>query len=148
MNDEKVNIVREMLDQRITSLDYYYSIYEELSGERNELHDRIIHSIISAHRYDSGKKIFMLGGAPANGKSTFINSGCHPYPKNAIKIDPDEIKEQLPEYIIMKEMHVSEAAALVHEESASIAKEIVNRAIQNGFDIISMGLLTIPWKQD
>ena len=140
MNEEDVNIAREMLEQKINSLEYYYSIYDELSGERDDLHDRIIHSIISANKYSSGKQIFMLGGAPANGKSTFLNSGNHPYPKNAIRIDPDEIKEKLPEYVIMMDMHASEAAALVHEESSFIAREILNIAIQKGFDIIIDGV--------
>ena len=133
-------MVQEMLEQNLTTLDYYYDIYEELSDERDDLHSQIIKSILSRKRYSTGRKIFMLGGAPANGKSTFLKSKIVEYPKAAIKIDPDEIKTMLPEYTIMTKMHEPLASSIVHEESSFIAKEIRRISIEAGYDIIIDGV--------
>ena len=58
----------------------------------------------------------MSGGAPANGKSTVIDSGAISYPKNMAIIDSDKIKGKLPEYNSMVRSKNFNAAAYSHEE--------------------------------
>lgn len=103
-------------------------------------HQRIIHEILTQKAHSKDKTIFMLGGAPANGKSTFLKSKLVIYPDMALKIDPDEIKILLPEYQLMLSMNEPIAAELVHEESSHIAKQIRKIAIEEGYDLILDGV--------
>ena len=63
-----------------------------------------------------------------------------PYPSDALKIDPDEIKNMLPEYQYLTHAGHPAAAAIVHEESSYISKELRSIAIERGFDLILDGV--------
>lgn len=141
MNSELIkSVVGELLAENLNTIEYYFEVYEELSAERESLHQEIIQSILSRRRYSRENRIFMLGGAPANGKSSFLNSGVVAYPKDALKIGPDEIKGLIPEYRYMTGIDLPNAAELVHEESSNIARELRQIAIQEGYDIILDGV--------
>lgn len=132
--------VKEMIEQGIDSLKYHYDIYSENSEARDYLHDQIIDSILNQKNSGRNRQIFMLGGAPANGKSSFLNSGIVVYPDNALKIDPDHIKSLLPEYQLMVKNKEPLAAVLVHEESSFIAKQTRIAAMEQGIDLIIDGV--------
>lgn len=133
-------VVKELLAENLSTVDFYFDVYEELSAEREELHQEIIHTLLTGQSYSRGKRVYMLGGAPANGKSTFLKSDVMVYPKTALKIDPDEIKTMLPEYQYMIANREPLAAALVHEESSFLSKEVRRIAIAEGYDIILDGV--------
>lgn len=85
----------------------------------------------------SGQKIVqMLGGAAGNGKSTLLNSGQLTLPPGAIMVNPDDIKESLPEYKIMLQQKDKAAAAFVHEESSWISKQVRSRGIDEGYNMV------------
>jgi hypothetical protein len=87
MNKEELwTRVREMLAGGIQTLEYYFELHLGLKAERDVLHEAIIQTILERKNYSKDKLIFMLGGAPANGKSAFIRSGIVNYPKNILKI--------------------------------------------------------------
>jgi len=134
------HVVAELLQQNLTTIEYYFEIHEELSGQREEIHQWIIHEILTRKKYSKSKYIYMLGGAPANGKSTFLKSKSLIYHDTALKIDPDEIKNMLPEYPMMLSMNEPLAAVLVHEESSWIAKQVRKAAIEKGYDLILDGI--------
>jgi predicted ABC-type ATPase len=134
------SVVEELLRGQITTAEYYFSLYEELSEDREILHREIINRILSRQTYSRGKRVYMLGGAPANGKSNFIKSGMIKYPPDALKIDPDEIKLMLPEYECMVSTGEPLAAEIVHEESSIVAKQLRQAALDEDFDIILDGI--------
>jgi predicted ABC-type ATPase len=134
------NVVDELLEENLSTLEYYFSVYEELAEDREILHDQIIHKILSKKVYSKGKHVYMLGGAPANGKSTFLNSGIRKYPSGVLKIDPDKVKNELPEYKYMVAIKEMTAASRVHEESSIISREIRRKAIKEGYDVLLDGI--------
>ena len=119
------------------------SLYQDADGnfttERQALHDQIIKDILSKGSTTEGTSFF-LGGAPANGKSTLVESGLVPSPKGILSLDPDTIKTKLPEYNAMVAANDSTAAKFVHEESSFLGKEIAKRALDNDFDLLSDGV--------
>jgi len=130
-------IVDELMAQEQTTHEYhFFSGNESLKLEREALHKHIIRDILSRQSYSQNKRVFLLGGAPANGKSSLIRSGFLPHPQNALKVDVDEIKLMLPEYRYMIETKEPLAAAIVHEESANIGHELRQTALERGYDLI------------
>ncbi len=99
--------------------------------------------------------ILTMGG-PASGKGTVLSQlEKHGLDKSLfVHVDPDEVKGNLPEYKASVPDHVKGtggihgngtgptfkgAAAQVHEESSYVAKQIENRAIANGHNVIIDG---------
>lgn len=74
----------------------------------------------------------MTGGAPANGKSTFLDSRSSKIPKKILNVNSDLIKEKLPEYELLTGKKDPRAAAFVHEESSALSKRIAAKAIKDG----------------
>ena len=83
---------------------------------------------------------YFMGGAPATGKSSIINSGDVVLPQGILVVDSDAIKAQLPEYGEMVNRGEREAAARVHEESSTLSKSITATAAKNGYDIVNDGV--------
>ena len=88
--------------------------------------------------------VYMLGGAPANGKSTLVDSGLLPHPKDALVIDPDKLKAKIPEYKSMinsgnKDL-IAKAANFVHEESSLLGKSIQAEAYRKGIGVVLDGV--------
>jgi len=132
-------IVELLLENRKETLSHYFED-GNLLEERLDLHKQIIRQIVDKKDYSQSNKVFMLGGAPANGKSSFLKSVYCPYPATALRIDPDQIKEKLPEYSFMLNNKEPLAAAIVHEESSWISKKIKNAAMARGIDLILDGV--------
>ena len=87
----------------------------------------------------------MLGGGPASGKSSVLDSGLVDAPKrtDAVFINADDIKEALPENERMRfrgnNADFFRASEFAHEESSILAKRIQKRAIENGQDVVLDG---------
>jgi predicted ABC-type ATPase len=96
-----------------------------LDPARQQLHDNVVHSIVSGHERQEHPEAVFYGGGPASGKSTALT----PADDSAI-IDPDAIKAMLPEYKQMVAAGDPSAARYVHEESSQIAKEARAAAIK------------------
>ena len=133
-------IVEELLSQGMNTMEYYFEIRSHLTEERKQLHETIIDNIINIRNFSRNKRAYILGGAPANGKSTFLKSAYCNYPGSSLKIDPDEIKKALPEYSYMIAAGEPLAASVVHEESSVIAKKLRQAAMKDGIDIILDGV--------
>lgn len=120
-----------------------FTVNGEYTPERKALHQRIINDYLSSGKAESDT-VYMLGGAPANGKSTVVDSGLLPHPKGGLVIDPDKIKGMIPEYKTMLDSGnkdiIKAAANFVHEESSLIGKEIQKRALQNNYGTIIDGV--------
>lgn len=111
--------------------------------ERIALHNKIIDDYFNQEKAFADK-VYMLGGAPANGKSSLTENGILPHPKGALVIDPDKVKAMIPEYSFMVNTHdkelIRKAANFVHEESSHLGKEIRKRALNDNWATIIDGV--------
>lgn len=111
-----------------------------LTPEREELHKQIIDETFKDVTRADGQPTFtVMGGGPASGKSTMINSGAATLPKNSVTVDPDAIKGKLPEYKEMVAKGDLSAAGYAHEESSALAKRMLGVANDNGFNVVLDG---------
>lgn len=112
------------------------------SAERRAtVHDPIIREALSARPAgkDEQKTAIMTMGAPASGKSSALRGVDT---TRFVKVDPDAIKERLPEYqkaVADRSNTFRGAAFMAHEESSDIAKTILARAVANGNHVIVDG---------
>lgn len=111
-----------------------------LSPEREELHREIIDKFFEGVEPADGQPIFtIMGGGPAAGKSTMINSGAASLPQNSVMVDSDAIKAMFPEYKEMVAAGDGLAASYVHEESSALAKRILGIANNEGYNVVLDG---------
>jgi predicted ABC-type ATPase len=111
----------------------------EYSPERAKLHQAIIeHFMAGTQPHSKPEAIFTAGGA-ASGKSglagradTVRNPGANlPVPRGHVYVNPDDIKQMLPEYDeLSADGHSEIAAAATHEESSDIAKLLTAIAVK------------------
>ena len=112
-------------------------------GERAGLHDKILAEYFNKEKV-SADKVYMLGGAGANGKSSVTESGKLPHPKGGLIIDPDKVKAMIPEYQFMVNSGdknlINAAANFVHEESSYLGKKIREKALTENWGTIIDGV--------
>jgi predicted ABC-type ATPase len=112
------------------------------SAERDKaLHQPLIHAALDGVKpvpENEQKMAIVTMGAPASGKSSMLR-GIDP--TKFVKVDPDAIKEKIPEYkdATKPESTYRGAAAMVHEESSDIAKKILAGAIAQNKHVIVDG---------
>jgi len=106
--------------------------------ERQLLHEEIKKEFFKGKTPVENPVSYMMGGGPAAGKSTILNSGLESVPENAVLAAGDDIKKMLPEYI-HGEPSDPNRAAFVHEESSWLAKQIMDEASSKGYNVILDG---------
>lgn len=113
------------------------------STQRKKLHRDIVAKYIGDNDSVSDV-VHMLGGAPANGKSTLVDSGLLKFPEGSLVIDADKVKAMIPEY---KEMVRSgsdamkgAAANFVHEESSMLGRAIQEKAFKKDISVVIDGV--------
>lgn len=100
------------------------------TAERHALHEKIIGDALATGSnvtVTPPPSFTMLGGGAASGKSTVLNV-------TGLKVDPDAIKAQLPEY------HPKTGVAFTHEESSYLAKQITSRGLAARYDVTVDGV--------
>lgn len=132
--------VANMLSTGTSTLEYYFGSNSLLRDERYHLHQAIVSEILEKKNYSCNRQVLMLGGAPANGKSSLLKSGFLTYPPDALRVDSDEIKLKLPEYKYMLSSKEPRAAVVVHEESSHVNYLLRSEALKRGVDIIWDGM--------
>ncbi len=90
--------------------------------ERAALHKQIVDKITGGHKPQDHPRALFLGGGPASGKSHL-----QALPDSA-RIDPDQIKTQLPEFRQMAAARDPAAATYTHEESSYVSKQALAEA--------------------
>ncbi len=139
-----VNVIDRLLKQNPEIITQeVYSKYGVYRSDRAALHREIVKDYIGDSHAESDF-VYMLGGAPANGKSTLVDSGLLPHPKDALVIDPDKLKSKIPEYKSMinssnKDL-IEKAANFVHEESSMLGKSIQEEAYRKGIGVVLDGV--------
>ena len=111
------------------------------TAERQALHDKIVADAVNGVTPTLNPTYYMLGGGPAAGKTTMLNSGKADVPGNseAVHINADDVKTMLPEYEPMIAAGNKKAAGFVHEESSYLAKRIQSAAVETSRNIVLDG---------
>ena len=108
------------------------------SAERRKLHDKIVKAHLKGKQPDpGGRRMMFLAGGTASGKSS--QKRGRPDLRNFVDIDPDTIKEMLPEYGQMRDANERYATQGVHEESSDIAKMIQAEAMRRKLNVLVDG---------
>ena len=137
------NDIKKSLDKGVITEDIFKTKDGQWRPERKVLHDKIIADYFNQEKA-SADKVYMLGGAGANGKSSLTESGKLPHPKGALVIDPDKVKGMIPEYKMMMDSgnpeFLKKGANFVHEESSYLGKEIRKKALQENWGTVLDGV--------
>ncbi|KAB2399922.1 MULTISPECIES: zeta toxin family protein [Bacillus cereus group] len=110
-----------------------YVINGEYTIERKLLHNEIIESFLKGQlQQEQEPEAILLGGGSAAGKSSIgelVIKGYKLQKQNMIWIDPDKIKEKIPEYQDAMESEdigsMKQATFLVHDESSDITMKLL-----------------------
>jgi predicted ABC-type ATPase len=111
----------------------------EFTPERQALHDKIVSDAVSGVPTSADPTYYVMGGGPAAGKSTMLKDSKVSIPSKdkAVQVNPDDVKEKLPEWDRMQ--GDTNRAAYTHEESSYIAKRIQAAAFETKRDVVADG---------
>lgn len=124
------------------SIEQYLNDDDTLMPEREALHDEIIRKHLRGVVKPDGQPVFvMMGGGPAAGKSSILEDGHFEVPDkfNAVHINADDVKREIPEYEEMVSRGDKDAAAYAHEESSALVKRVSGVAYENGYNTVLDG---------
>jgi 2'-5' RNA ligase/phage portal protein BeeE len=109
-----------------------------LEPARQALHDRIVGAALAGVPGQQNPTAYFVGGGPAAGKSTMLNSGAIAVAPRGLAayVEADEIKMALPEMQAGLRTRDPNIAGYVHEESAAISKRIRAEAMDRRADIV------------
>lgn len=128
----------EIAGGKANSLAGYIGADGKLTPEREAVHKKIIDDLLAGKEPVQGQATMtMLGGGPASGKSSVMNPDTSNN-KNAVTVDPDDIKKRLPGFKEMAEKDPN-AASFYHEESSALAKRFSEVAYKENYDVIYDG---------
>jgi len=119
------------------------AMYKDAAGnwtpERRAFHEKIIAYIMGNKTPVDNPVSYLMGGGTASGKTTLRKSGMIGLPENTVTVDPDDIKNLMPEYQAMLAEKDFKAAAFAHEESSYLSKVIVARASEQSKNVMLDG---------
>jgi predicted ABC-type ATPase len=117
----------------------HYSPNGQLTPERRKLWDQITaHFLDQVEQPQPGEKpeLVMMMGGTASGKSSATK---HLDTSQLVHLDADAVKGMIPEYQEAVQGNARNAAALAHEESSAIMKEIRAKALAQGKSMLMDG---------
>lgn len=96
--------------------------------QRQKLRRDIARDLYGHGSAEKGRKAMIVTGPPGSGKSTYVEKDLGR--GDWLTIDPDEAKEQLPEF------NAGMGANLVHEESTRLFNDVLERAMESGDNVV------------
>lgn len=111
---------------------------ERYAKVHQKISDAIIGAVTKKRAKGQQKTMWVLGGMPGSYKSSMRREGFMGIPDRdaAAHIDPDEVKEMIPEYLPWVAQGETGAADYVHKESRDIANNVLQRAADEDLDIV------------
>jgi len=106
--------------------------------ERLALHDQIIGSFLEKGKTETDPATLFMAGGTASGKSRLVDRFDDEFP-DAVTINPDDIKEMLPEYQEMVAAGDAYAAWGTHEESSDVAKKLLQTVNERSYNAVVDG---------
>ena len=129
--------VKEIRKGTSNSLEAHMDSNGKLSAEREQIHKDIIDRELDGKvPVDGQPTMTMLGGGPASGKSSVMSTSN--LDEHTVKVDPDAMKEALPNYSELAKVD-SNTASYYHEESSALAKRLAETSYTEGYDVIYDG---------
>jgi predicted ABC-type ATPase len=107
----------------------------EFTPERQALHDRIVKESVDGVPSSADPTYVVMGGGPAAGKSTILESGQVSLPKNTVEVNADTCKTKLPEW----DTAGANRASVTHAESSYLAKRTQAAAFERKQNIVLDG---------
>jgi len=104
--------------------------------ERQAMHREIIADATAGVPRSEEPTLYMMGGGPAAGKSSIIKNGDVKHPDKHVLSNPDDLKEDIPDYRDSVAAGDPRAARVAHEESSYLNKQVMQAAAQNGQDVV------------
>jgi predicted ABC-type ATPase len=106
--------------------------------EREKLHDEIVAKYMAGTTPVERPTAVILGGAPGVGKSTAVQrEGIGK--ENTVVVNPDEIRNDLPEYAADASGRRPASTAFTHEEASDISAKLVKEASSNHRNVVLDG---------
>ena len=131
--------LKEIRDGKKNSLFMYMDAEGKLEMGRNAQHMLIIDKTLEGKVPEEGQATMtVLGGGPASGKSSVMSTKPEDLDEHTIKVDPDEMKQALPNYEVMAK-YDDNTASYYHEESSALAKRLAGVAFSENYDVIYDG---------
>lgn len=111
-------------------------------ARKQSVHDPIVKAALNVRQPapNEQKIAIMTMGGPASGKGSIFQDRKEQL-KDFVKVDPDHVKEQLPEYktAIDPKNTYTKAAEMAHEESSAVSKRIRDQAVNEGKHVLIDG---------
>lgn len=107
----------------------------EFTPERQALHDQIVKESVDGIPKSDNPTYVVMGGGPAAGKSTILESGEVKLPKNTVEVNADNCKTKLPEWGTAG----ADRASVTHAESSYLAKRTQAAAFERQQNIVLDG---------
>ncbi len=104
--------------------------------ERQILHNAIIRREFLGKTPVPHPTVYFMGGGPASGKGRLVTSKVVQAGEQAVMVNQDHIKAQLPEYREGVAAQDARASLVVHEESSDISKEMIRYAGAHSYDCV------------
>lgn len=108
----------------------------EFTPERQALHDKIVLESVDGVPSSANPTYVVMGGGPAAGKSTILESGEVKLPPNTVEVNADIVKTKLPEW---ETAGVTQRASVTHAESTYLAKRTQGAAFERQQNIVLDG---------
>lgn len=123
----------------VDTMEQYTDENGNWTEERKVLHEKIISHFFEGKTPVEDPTSYILGGGPAAGKTTILQSGHVNVPENSVLAAGDDIKLMLPEYELELAKGNVSSAMFVHEESSYLSKQIAKRAAAKKYNLIMDG---------
>ena len=137
-NEEYKKLLKALSDKN-TSRDYFKdSSSDKLYKKRDGLHKNILQSILDKYSSSNKPRIHFLLGSIGSGKTSAKDQILtdEDSREKFVFINFDDLKKQLPEYELLKELNPKKAAQFVQSESAQLAGKLFKKAVQKKYNII------------
>jgi hypothetical protein len=111
----------------------------QYSEERvRTVHDPFIDDLLKDGVAREDTRVTFMGGGAGSGKGSI--QGMIDTRAGTVKVDPDAVKQVIPEFkSVGADTSEKAAGSFVHEESSQVAKEAMARSIDSGFDTVLDG---------
>ncbi len=125
------------LSNQTTSREFFTLNNGIFDSKRKKLHNDIIEKYLKKYPSQHKPYIHLILGSIGSGKTSLKDSVIKKKEiQSFLYINFDELKNQLPEYEILKKLNPKKSAQFVQSESAKLAGTLYKKAIQKKLNII------------
>lgn len=127
-----------LIKKHPTTKDAYYDVEKGTwNPKRRKVHEAVItHLFANSKRPDGRPVLHVLGGGSGAGKGELQRQHIVKFHDGVVKVDPDEVKQLLPEFGHLKKAADDRAANFVHSESSDVGVEASHKAMREGLNVV------------